>query len=128
MLGIQMSNPQLWRRKAAYSCPFPFEQSRQQKHCIQESERFKLLSFLLFSVDNIFSKGKYSIQLSLALKLSMTPRLYCRAVSTLINTNVWASPGLGSPRWRVGIPLSAIFFYSTYFKILVSPFLFFNTR
>ena len=68
-----------------------------------------------FSVENFF---RYEIiQLSslrfflLFLKLPMTRRLYCRAVSTLINTNVWASPPFGSRRWRVQIQLPAIFFY-----------------
>ena len=44
------------------------------------------------------------------LKLSMKHSLYCRAVSSLINTNVWASLWLGSQNWRVRITLFAIFF------------------
>ena len=60
------------------------------------------------------------------LKLPMARRLHCRAVSTLINTKVCASPRLGSQRWQARIPLTAIIF--TYFEKLVSLFLSFNTK
>ena len=84
----------------------------------------------LFSVEKKFSEGKYSIQYSalffFVLKLPITRRFYCRAISTLNNTNLWASPRLGSQRWLVQFSLSAII--STYFKILVNPFLCFDTK
>ena len=41
------------------------------------------------------------------LKLPTTGILYCRAFSTLSNTNVWVPPRLNCKNWRVRIPLSA---------------------
>ena len=99
--------------------------------CLKYPISILVFEFFLFSVEFFFRNegiqfsSRRRVFNSFVLKMSMTRRLYCRAVSTLIRTTVWASPRLGSQMWRDGIPLSAIFF--NLFLDTRSP-LFFTTK
>ena len=85
----------------------------------------------VFSVRKIFERKIFNSVVGVSsfflfLKVPMTRRLYGRAVSTLSNTKGSALPRLRGHSMLVQFPLSAIIF--TFFKILVNPFLIYDTK
>ena len=78
---------------------------------------FKKQTDLVFSVEKYFRNESFhfsSVRFFLFLKFPMTRRLFCRPVSTLIITNVLASPRSRNQKWFVRILFYAMFYYTLF--------------